>query len=194
MLKATIKTVQDAASRAMFGKEVVTTKQHFYDLIEKNMEFEKVPMSNYKGNVLLVVNVASKWGLTKQNYTELSQIVDDYGDQGFKVLAFPCNQFGAQEPGTHEDILNFVDQFDCRDKLEWFKKGHVNGAKTREVFSFLKNKLPAEDGTADVRWNFAKFLMDHKGNAHKRYSPTVSPFKLKSEIEELLSKKKKESS
>ena len=71
--------------------------------------------------------------------------------------------------GTHEEILKFVEQFGCKDKLEWFKKGHVNGAKTREVFSFLKHKLPSEDGTTDVRWNFAKFLVDHEGNAYKRF-------------------------
>lgn len=191
MLKSMIKGLQDVGTKAVFGSETVTTKESFYQLIDKNMNFEEVPMSKYKDNVLLVVNVASNWGLTKQNYTELSKLVDEFGtDKGFKILAFPCNQFGAQEPGKHEEILNFVDQFDCRDKLNWFKKGHVNGAKTREVFSFLKHKLPASDGTTDVRWNFAKFLVDHEGTPYKRYGPKTSPFDIKPDIEELLKRMK----
>jgi glutathione peroxidase len=105
------------------------------------------------------------------------------------VLAFPCNQFGGQEPGTHEEILNFVDKFNCRDKLTWFAKGDVNGANAKEVFSFLKQELPSEDGTADVRWNFAKFLVDHEGKPYKRYAPTESPFQFQSDIEDLLKRK-----
>jgi len=129
--------------------------------------------------------------LTKQNYTELSTLVDELGPKGLRVLAFPCNQFGAQEPGSHEDILNFVDRFGCRDKLTFFKKGHVNGAKTREVFGFLKAALPDEAGTKDIRWNFTKFLIDHNGQPTKRYFPTSSPFSFKDDIEELLKKREK---
>jgi len=127
--------------------------------------------------------------LTKQNYTELPQLVDEYGSRGFKVLAFPCNQFGGQEPGTHEEIKQFVDKFFPHDKLSWFAKGDVNGAKTREVFSFLKRELPNSDGTSDVRWNFAKFLVDHEGKPFKRYSPKTPPLSIKDDIEELLKKK-----
>lgn len=120
--------------------------------------------------------------------------MDEYGSAGFKVLAFPCNQFASQEPGTHDEILAFVDQYNCRDKFDWFKKGSVNGRKTREVYSFLKRELPNPDGTSDIRWNFAKFLVDHKGVPYKRYAPKKNPLAIKSDIEELIERMKKESS
>ena len=208
---------QDGLSRAMFGKEKVTSIQSFYDLVDKNMAGEEVGMTSFKGQVLLLVNVASQWGLTKQNYTEFSKIADEYSDRGLKILAFPCNQFGGQEPvsvqpdwyaleevvtdhvshlsnlnfhpkGTHEEILSFVDKFEVRDKLTWFEKGDVNGGKCRQVWSFLKRELPNSDGTVDIRWNFAKFLVDHEGKAYKRFSPQASPFTMKEDIEELLKK------
>ena len=97
-MKKVGKQIQDGVARAMFGKEKVTSVQNFYDLVDKNMAGEQVSMSSFKGEVLLLVNVASKWGLTKQNYTEFSQIADEYSDRGLKILAFPCNQFGGQEP------------------------------------------------------------------------------------------------
>ena len=131
--------------------------------------------------------------MTKQNYTELSALADELGPKGLKILAFPCNQFGRQEPGTHEEILKFVEKFDCRDKLTFFEKGHVNGSDTREVFGFLKKALPSSDGTTDIRWNFAKFLIDHTGQPYKRYSPKQSPFEMKTDIEELLEKLEKSS-
>lgn len=92
------------------------------------------------------------------NYTQLPKLVDDYGFRGFKVLAFPCNQFGAQEPGTHEEILEFVKKFDpdMASKLDFFEKADVNGANTREVYSFLKREQPGRDSSSDIRWNFGK--------------------------------------
>ena len=129
-------------------------------------------------------------------------------------MAFPCNQFGAQESvsdrriarsnavcrvpltplrraqGTHEHILNFVEEkFGAKDKFAWFAKGHVNGKDTREAYSFLKSRLPAEDGTTDIRWNFAKFLVDHEGAPFKRYGPKTEPKDLVPDIEELLKRK-----
>jgi len=115
--------------------------------------------------------------------------VDEYGDRGFKVLAFPCNQFGGQEPGTHEEIMEFANQFGARDKFTFFEKGSVNGAETREVYTFLKNALPWEDGTRDIRWNFAKFLVSHEGIPYKRFGSTEDPFSMKDDIEHLLKKK-----
>jgi glutathione peroxidase len=104
-------------------------------------------------------------------------------------LAFPCNQFGGQEPGTNDEILDFVEQkFAAKDKFTWFDKGHVNGKDTREVYSFLKNALPAEDGTLDIRWNFAKFLVDHEGKPYKRYSPQTNPEDMITDIEAMLQK------
>jgi glutathione peroxidase len=92
--------------------------------------------------------------------------------------------------GTPEEILAFVNnKFNSKDKFTWFQKGHVNGKESSEVYSFLKQKLPAEDGTTDIRWNFAKFLVDHEGVPFKRYSPKTEPEEMMSDIEELLAKR-----
>jgi len=185
-----LKTIQTVGMRLVYGKEKVTAASSFYELTDTLIDGKtKVPMSTYKGDVVLVTNVASQWGLTKQNYTEFSKIVDEYGKRGLKVLAFPCNQFGGQEPGTPEEILTFVEEFDCRDKLTFFKKGDVNGARTREVFSFLKREIKSRAGETDIRWNFAKFLIDHEGKPYKRYGPKTPPFAMKDDIEELLKRK-----
>lgn len=86
-----------------------------------------------------------------------------------------------------------MEKFDCREKLTFFEKAHVNGAQTREVFGFLKNALPSSDGTTAIRWNFAKFLVDHTGQPYKRYSPQTSPFEMKDDISALLEKMEKSS-
>ena len=114
---------------------------------------------------------------------------DTYNTRGFTILAFPCNQFGGQEPGTNDEILDFVQKkFAAKNKFIWFTKGHVNGKDTREVYSFLKNALPAEDGTLDIRWNFAKFLVDHEGKPYKRYSPQTNPEDMITDIDAMLQK------
>lgn len=189
MLKSIAKKAQDALIKNIHGKEITSVAESLYDIVDEDMDGNEVSMKSFENNVLLVVNVASKWGLTKQNYTELPQLIDEYGPRGLKVLAFPCNQFGGQEPGTHEEILKFVDKFFPHEKVTWFAKGDVNGAGTREAFSFLKRELPAEDGSSNIRWNFAKFLIDHEGKPFKRYSPTAPPVSLKDDIETLLKRK-----
>lgn len=128
--------------------------------------------------------------MTKANYVQFSKLYDEYNSKGLKLLAFPCNQFAAQEPGTREEILDFVESnFGAKDKFVWFEKGDVNGQDTREVYSFLKQKLPAEDGSTDIRWNFAKFLVDREGTPVKRYGPQTAPKDMTADIEELLAKK-----
>ena len=90
------------------------------------------------------------------SYQELPKLHDEFGARGLKILAFPCNQFGAQEPGTHEEIIEFVRKFDSEmpKKLVFFEKADVNGADAREVYSFMKPKALNEDGSVDIRWNF----------------------------------------
>jgi len=148
-------------------------------------------MSDFDGSVVLAVNVASKWGATKISYTQLPKLADEYGSRGLKILAFPCNQFGSQEPGTNEEILEFVKKFDpnMSEKLVFFEKADVNGANARQVYSFMKPKAPNDDGSTDVRWNFEKFLIDHEGNPYKRYTTQTTPFEMKDDIEMLLKKK-----
>lgn len=116
---------------------------------------------------------------------------DEYNPRGLKILAFPCNQFGKQEPGTPTEIMEFMDKnFEgVKEKLTWFEKADVNGKNTREVFSFLKAKLPWEDGTSDVRWNFGKFLVDHEGTPYKRFGSKEPPKSMNADIEELLKKR-----
>mmetsp|Transcript_15151 Transcript_15151/g.22328 ORF Transcript_15151/g.22328 Transcript_15151/m.22328 type:complete len:128 (+) Transcript_15151:230-613(+) len=127
--------------------------------------------------------------MTDANYSQLVQLHDEYTSQGLDILAFPCNQFGAQEPGTNEEILQFAAKYGADSKFHWFEKGDVNGEKTREVYSFLKGKIPA-----DIRWNFATFLVDHEGSVAHRFSPTKKVYQeLKPNIEELLKMKKNES-
>jgi len=106
-------------------------------------------------------------------------------------LAFPCNQFKNQESGTHEEILEFVHKnFNAKDKFTFFEKGDVNGLDTREIYSYLKETIPAEDGSIDIRWNFEKFLVDHSGIPYKRFHPKKSPYQdMKDSIETLLEKK-----
>lgn len=182
--------LQDTGTNLLFGKESGTDKSKFYDLVDRDMDGNDVKMDKFKGNVLCIVNVASKWGLTKSNYVQFSKLYDEYNARGLKILAFPCNQFGGQEPGTNAEILEFVEsKFGAKDKFTWFEKGHVNGKDTREVYSFLKQKLPAEDETTDIRWNFAKFLVDADGTAFKRFGPKTNPEDMVADIEELLKKK-----
>jgi len=182
---------QDALTRGMYGSEKPPVKALFYDLIDRDMNGNEVKMSKFEGNVLCLVNIASKWGLTKQNYTELVQLKEKYKDRSFEILAFPCNQFGRQEPGTHDDILKFSEKFNARDKFIFFEKADVNGKNTREVYGFLKQKLPNEDSSTDIRWNFAKFIVDHEGNPYKRFGPKTNPLQMVDSIEELLKKKEK---
>lgn len=127
--------------------------------------------------------------MTKRDYTQLVGLVNEYGARGFKVLAFPCNQFGSQEPGTHDEILKFVEQFDAREKLTFFEKGDVNGKNARPVFTFLKEKLPFSDGSTNIQWNFGKFLVDHEGNPSERFGSKTPPDEMKSSLEALLKKK-----
>ncbi|KAI3681939.1 hypothetical protein L2E82_50248 [Cichorium intybus] len=159
-------------------------KKTIYDFTVKDAKGNDVDLSIYKGKVLLIVNVASKCGLTNDNYAELNQIYLKYKEKGFEILAFPCNQFGAQEPGSNEEIADFV----CtRFKSEFpiFDKIDVNGDNAAPVYGFLKTGFYGILG-GDVQWNFAKFLVDKNGLPVDRYYPTTSPFTVERDIQKLL--------
>ncbi|KAJ0048144.1 hypothetical protein Pint_15195 [Pistacia integerrima] len=135
-----------------------------------------VDLSTYKGKVLLIVNVASKCGMTNSNYTELNQLHEKYKNQGLEILAFPCNQFGEEEPGSNDQIMEFV----CtRFKSEFpiFDKIDVNGKYASPLYTFLKKGKWGIFGD-DIQWNFAKFLVDKNGQVVDRYYPTTSPLSL----------------
>jgi len=117
----------------------------------------------------------------------LAQLVDEFGPRGLKVLAFPCNQFGGQEPGSPEEIIATGSKYGATpDKIVYFEKGDVNGANARPVFSFLKERLPFEDGTKNVLWNFGKFLIDHKGIPRERFGSTTPAIDMLKSISNLL--------
>ncbi|KAK9672274.1 hypothetical protein RND81_12G088400 [Saponaria officinalis] len=155
-----------------------------YDFTVKDIYGEDVSLSNYKGKVLLLVNVASKCGLMSSNYTELNIIYEKYKTQGLEILAFPCNQFGWQEPGSNEEIMETV----CSTfKAEFpvFQKIEVNGKNAAPLYKYLKSKK-AGVLVDDIKWNFAKFLVNRHGNVIDRYAPTTSPLQIESEIQNLL--------
>lgn len=155
-----------------------------YDFTVKDIRGNDVSLGDYKGKVLLIVNVASKCGLTNSNYKELNILYEKYKNQGLEILAFPCNQFGWQEPGSNEQIKEHV----CSTfKAEFpvFQKIQVNGPKAAPLYKFLKSKK-AGVLVDEIKWNFAKFLIDRQGNVVERYAPTTSPLQIESEIQNLL--------
>lgn len=160
------------------------TGKTIHDFTVKDIEGKDVALNKFKGSVLLIVNVASRCGLTSSNYTELSQIYEKYKTQGLEILAFPCNQFGGQEPGSNADIKNFA----CtRFKAEFpiFDKVDVNGPNTAPVYQFLKSNAGGFLGDL-IKWNFEKFLVDKNGKVVERYPPTTSPLQIEKDIKKLL--------
>jgi glutathione peroxidase len=148
-----------------------TMDKNIKQITVKDIDGKSVNLSDYKGKVLLIVNVACYCGYTKQ-YAGLEAIYKEYNDKGFEILAFPCNQFGQQEPGTNEEIKNFCSsKFDVSFRL--FDKIDVNGKDKSPLYSVLTDNEVT--GKADIKWNFEKFLVDKNGNVVARYSSKVEP-------------------
>lgn len=150
-----------------------------------SLQGKEISMSAYKGMIVLVVNTASKCGLTPQ-FEGLEKLYQKYKDKGFVILGFPCNQFGGQEPGSEKEIeegclINYGVTFPMFTKIE------VNGEKTHPIFSFLKGKLKGALGNK-IKWNFTKFLIDAEGNPVKRFAPITKPQSIEKDIEKLLLK------
>lgn len=145
---------------------------------------EPLDLSEKRGKVLLVVNTASKCGFTPQ-YEGLEALQRKYADRGFEVLGFPCNQFGAQEPGDAEEIatfckLNYDVSFPLMHKID------VNGENASPLFDWMKREAPGLMGSKSIKWNFTKFLIDRQGKVVRRYAPTDAPKTLEKDIEKLL--------
>jgi glutathione peroxidase len=144
----------------------------------------KLPLAEKAGKVLLVVNTASRCGFTPQ-YAGLEALWQQFGLRGFEVLAFPCNQFGQQEPGSNETIATFCDiHFGLSFPL--MGKVQVNGPDAIPLFDWLKAEAPGVMGTRAIKWNFTKFLIDRAGKVVRRYGPTVRPDRIVPDIEALL--------
>ncbi|XP_066338000.1 probable glutathione peroxidase 2 [Miscanthus floridulus] len=155
-----------------------------YDITVKDIRGDDIKLSEYAGKVLLIVNVASKCGLTSSNYKELNVLYEKYREKGLEILAFPCNQFAGQEPGSNEDIQETV----CsRFKAEFpiFDKIDVNGKDAAPLYKYLKSQKGGFLGDG-IKWNFTKFLVDKDGKVVERYAPTTSPLKIESDIQKLL--------
>jgi glutathione peroxidase len=144
-----------------------------YDADIHTLEGEQTTLAGYKGKALLVVNVASKCGLTPQ-YEGLEKLHETYGDRGFEVLGFPCNQFAGQEPGTPQEIRDFCDTTYHVD-FPLFEKIDVNGAKAHPIYRELTQTADGDGDAGDVKWNFEKFLVAPDGSVVGRFRPTVTP-------------------
>ncbi len=155
-----------------------------YDFSVETIDGQAIKLDAYKNKVLLIVNTASKCGFTPQ-YAGLQKLYGDLQSQGVEVLGFPCNQFGAQEPGSEEEIRNFC-QLKYDVSFPMFAKVDVNGEKAEPLFKFLKKEAPGLFGTEAIKWNFTKFLVDREGNVIKRFAPTDTPEKIAEELRKLL--------
>ncbi|MDQ5942138.1 MAG: glutathione peroxidase [Pseudomonadota bacterium] len=155
-----------------------------YDFSAKTLDGRDISLGDYKGKVLLIVNTASKCGFTPQ-YEGLESLHRKYGERGLAILGFPCNQFGAQEPGDAAEIANFCSlTYDV--SFPMFAKVDVNGDNTHPLFQYLKATKPGLLGTEGIKWNFTKFLVDRNGEVVERYAPATKPAELEKTIEGLL--------
>lgn len=143
------------------------------ELSVRGMDGKDVPLRQFAGQVLLIVNVASRCGLTDRNYTQLEPLYEKHKDRGFRILAFPCNDFGGQEPGTHEDITRF-----CREKYhatyDLFAKVSVKGQAVCPLYKYL-TEHPDENIRGPVQWNFQKYLVGRDGQVIAKFEPKVDP-------------------
>jgi glutathione peroxidase len=150
----------------------------------ENADGSTSDLSPWRGQVLLIVNTASECGFTPQ-YAGLEALWREYRERGFAVLAFPCNQFGAQEPGSNAEIADFCStNYDV--SFPVFAKTEVNGAEAAELFRRLKEQAPGVLGSESIKWNFTKFLIDRNGKVVRRYAPNTRPEEISPDIEALL--------
>lgn len=158
--------------------------ENVYDFTVRDIQGNEKSMADYKGNVLLIVNTASKCGFTPQ-FEGLQGLHQDLGDKGFEVLGFPCNQFMNQDPGNDDAISQFC-SLNYGVDFPMFSKIEVNGPDAHPLYQFLKKQAKGLMGSEKVKWNFTKFLVNREGNVVKRYPPTAKPESIRADIEKLL--------
>ena len=159
-------------------------EQCVYDFSARAVDGHEVPLAQYRGKVLAIVNTASKCGFTPQ-YAGLEELYRQYKDRGVVVLGFPCNQFGGQEPGTEVQISQFC-EVNYGVTFPIFAKVDVNGADAHPLYKFLKSEKSGIFGTEGIKWNFTKFIVNREGNVVGRYAPATTPAELAPAIEKLL--------
>lgn len=144
-----------------------------YEFSAKDLKGETVSLEKYKGHVCIIVNVASNCGYTKNNYAELVELFNEYGEsKGLRILAFPCNQFAGEEPGNNEEICQFISTKNV--KFDVFEKVDVNGKNAHPLWTYLKHKQGGTLGNF-IKWNFTKFIIDKNGQPVERHGPNTNP-------------------
>lgn len=164
----------------IFGSD----KMSIYDFEAKKINGKTVSMSQYKGNVMLIVNVASKCGFTSQ-YAGLQKLHEKYSSKGLSILGFPCNQFMNQEPASEKEIASFC-SLNYGVSFDMFSKIDVNGDDAHPLYKYLTSKSSGLFGTEFIKWNFTKFLIDRDGNIIKRFGPSTTPSEIEDDIRALL--------
>jgi glutathione peroxidase len=162
-------------------------QQNVYEFSALAVDGHEVPLAQYKGKVMVIVNTASKCGFTPQ-YAGLETLYQQYKDHGVVVLGFPCNQFGAQEPGTEAEIAQFC-ELNYGVSFPIFAKIEVNGPNAHPLYKFLKKEqsgILGAIGLDSIKWNFTKFLVDRAGNVLERFASSTTPAELAPAIEKLL--------
>ena len=155
-----------------------------YDFSAKTLQGKDVSLADYRGKAMLIVNTASKCGFTPQ-YEGLEKLYEAHQAEGLVILGFPCNQFGAQEPGGSEEIGTFC-QANYGVSFPMFEKIEVNGPHTHPLYEFLKSEKRGILGTRNIKWNFTKFLIDRAGKVVGRFAPTTKPADIEGEIRKVL--------
>lgn len=155
-----------------------------YDFKARSIDGEEIDFDSFKDKILLIVNTASKCGFTPQ-YGELEKLYKQFSSQNFKIIAFPCNQFGNQEPGTTEEIAYF-----CKKNyglsFPLMEKINVNGKNAHPLYKYLTEHAPGIIGTKSIKWNFTKFLVNRSGKIIKRYAPATNPLQLRKDIQHVI--------
>lgn len=163
--------------------ETQQTAETIYDFSAKTLDGEEVSLEKYKGHVCIIVNVASRCGHTKSNYEQFVELYDKYSEsKGLRILAFPCNQFGGQEPGDSNKISEFIKKKNV--KFDVFEKISVNGKNAHPLWKFLQEKIAGPKGKP-IKWNFTKFIIDEEGKVVSRHQPSVKPLTLIDSLEKV---------
>ena len=170
-------------ARSVYYSRMSNHPTNVYDFEVTTIDGQAQSMSQFKGSVLLIVNVACQCGFTKANYTQLAELGAKYREQGLRVLLFPSNQFGGQEPGTNEQIKEFATNY-SKDFI-LFDKVQVNGSSALPLFKYLQKECKGFITDA-IKWNFTKFLVDRAGKPVARYAPKDEPLSFEDKIMELL--------
>lgn len=165
------------------SSSAAAAKKTLYDFKVTDIKGNELNLASLKGNVVLVANVATKCGFTANNYAQLKEFDEKYYEKGLRILLFPCNQFGGQEPGDNQTVCHYIggisEHFLVTEKVD------VNGSNTNPVFAWLKEACPGFLVNS-IKWNFTKFLINRQGEPIKRFAPNEDPKSFESDVESLL--------